>query len=134
MPQIDWLLALGIAAAVLCIPWIFKDLAARLGSPGALDLLMRTVLIVALLEATRRSMGWPLPNIAIAFAAYALAGPKFPGLLTHDGASWAQLVHHPYLTDQGIYAVAVGLVATCVFHFVLSDRCTLRPNGLASAA
>jgi hypothetical protein len=43
----------------------------------------------------------------------------FPGLLKHAGASWSQLVNHQYLTSQGIYGVAVGVVATYVFHFVL---------------
>ena len=119
VPWFDWLLALGIAAAVLYIPWIFEDLAFRVGNPGALDVLMGTLLIVALLEATRRSMGWPLPIIAMAFMVYALAGPLFPGLLKHAGASWSQLVNHQYLTSQGIYGVAVGVVATYVFHFVL---------------
>jgi TRAP-type uncharacterized transport system fused permease subunit len=115
----DWLLAIGIAVAVLYIPWIFDDLAFRVGNPGPVDVAMGTVLIVALLEATRRSMGWPLPVIAISFMAYAMAGPVFPGLLKHAGASWSQLVNHQYLTSQGIYGVAVGVVATYVFHFVL---------------
>ncbi len=119
VPWFDWLLALGIAAAVLYIPWIFEDLAFRVGNPGALDVAMGSMLILLLLEATRRSMGWPLPIIAIAFMAYAMAGPVFPGLLKHAGASWAQLVNHQYLTSQGIYGVAVGVVATYVFHFVL---------------
>lgn len=119
VPLIDWLLALGIAAAVLYIPWIFEDLAFRVGNPGVVDVAMGTILIVALLEATRRSMGWPLPIIAIVFMVYALAGPVFPGLLKHAGASWSQLVNHQYLTSQGIYGVAVGVVATYVFHFVL---------------
>ena len=119
VPWFDWLLAGGIAASVLYIPWIFEDLAFRVGNPGALDVAMGSMLIVLLLEATRRSMGWPLPIIAIAFMAYALAGPVFPGLLKHAGASWSQLVNHQYLTSQGIYGVAVGVVATYVFHFVL---------------
>ena len=80
---------------------------------------MGTVLIAALLQATRRSMGWPLPIIAMAFMASALAGQVFPGLLEHAGASWSQLVNHQYLTGQGIYGVAVGVVATDDFHFVL---------------
>ena len=46
-------------------------------------------------------------------------GRSFPGLLKHAGASWSQLVNHQYLTSQGIYGVAVGVVATYVFHFVL---------------
>jgi TRAP transporter 4TM/12TM fusion protein len=40
-------------------------------------------------------------------------------LLKHAGASWPQLVNHLYLTSQGIYGIAVGVVATYVFHFVL---------------
>ncbi|MBI3369823.1 MAG: TRAP transporter permease, partial [Burkholderiales bacterium] len=119
VPVVDWLLALAIAAAVLYIPWIFDDLAFRVGNPGTLDVVMGSALIVLLLEATRRAMGWPLPLIAIAFMAYALAGPVFPGLLKHAGASWSQLVNHQYLTSQGIYGIAVGVVATYVFHFVL---------------
>ncbi len=119
VPLADWALALAVAAAVLYIPWIFDDLAFRVGNPSTLDVAMGSVLIVALLEATRRSMGWPLPLIAIGFMVYALAGPWFPGLLKHAGASWSQLVNHQYLTSQGIYGVAVGVVATYVFHFVL---------------
>jgi TRAP-type uncharacterized transport system fused permease subunit len=78
-----------------------------------------SVLFLTLLEATRRSMGWPLPLIAIGFTVYALFGTYFPGLLKHAGASWGQMINHQYLTSQGIYGVAVGVVATYVFHFVL---------------
>lgn len=119
VPWFDWLLAAAVVVAVLYVPWIFEDLTFRVGNPLLLDVVMGSVLIVALLEATRRSMGWPLPLIAITFMVYALAGPLFPGLLKHAGASWSQLVNHQYLTSQGVYGVAVGVVATYVFHFVL---------------
>ncbi|MBN8510219.1 MAG: TRAP transporter permease [Burkholderiales bacterium] len=119
VPWFDWLFALAVAASVLYIPWVFDDLAFRVGNPSGLDVVMGSILLIALLEATRRSMGWPLPVIALLFIAYALAGPVFPGLLKHAGATWTQLVNHQYLTSQGIYGVAVGVVATYVFHFVL---------------
>ena len=119
VPLYDWLLAAAIAVSVLYIPWIFDDLAFRVGNPLPLDVAMGSVLVVLLLEATRRAMGWPLPVIAIVFMVYALAGPAFPGLLQHSGASWSVLVNHLYLTSQGIYGIAVGVVATYVFHFVL---------------
>jgi TRAP transporter 4TM/12TM fusion protein len=119
VPLLDWVLALACAAAVLYIPWTFDDLAFRVGNPNAADVVFGTILFLTLLEATRRSMGWPLPLIAIGFTVYALAGPYFPGLLKHAGASWSQMINHQYLTSQGIYGVAVGVVATYVFHFVL---------------
>lgn len=119
VPMLDWVLAIAIAVSVLYIPWIFEDLAFRVGNPLLVDVVMGSILIVLLLEATRRSMGWPLPLIALIFMIYALAGPVFPGLLQHSGNSWAVLVNHLYLTSQGIYGIAVGVVATYVFHFVL---------------
>ncbi len=119
IPLLDWLLATACVLSVLYIPYIFEDLAFRVGNPGTMDVVMGSILIVCLLEATRRSMGWPLPLIAIGFMAYAMLGPLFPGLLKHAGSSWTQLVNHQYLTSQGIYGIAVGVVATYVFHFVL---------------
>jgi TRAP transporter 4TM/12TM fusion protein len=119
VPLMDWALGIACAAAVLYIPWTFNDLAFRVGNPNLADVVFGTILFVTLLEATRRSMGWPLPLIAIGFTVYALAGPYFPGLLKHAGASWSQMINHQYLTSQGIYGVAVGVVATYVFHFVL---------------
>ena len=119
VPLLDWALALCCAASVLYIPYVFNDLAFRVGNPSTLDVVFGTLLFFTLLEATRRSMGWPLPLIAIGFTVYALAGPVFPGLLQHAGASWSQMINHQYLTSQGIYGVAVGVVATYVFHFVL---------------
>ena len=119
VPLVDWLLGLACAASVLYIPYVFDDLALRVGNPDWADVVFGSILFITLLEATRRSMGWPLPLIAIGFTLYALLGPYFPGLLKHAGATWGQMINHQYLTSQGIYGVAVGVVATYVFHFVL---------------
>jgi TRAP transporter 4TM/12TM fusion protein len=119
VPLVDWLLAGACALSVLYIPYVFDDLMFRVGNPSNMDVIMGSILFITLLEATRRSMGWPLPLIAIGFTAYALLGPYFPGLLKHAGANWSMMINHQYLTSQGIYGVAVGVVATYVFHFVL---------------
>ncbi len=93
IPLIDWLLGLCCAISVLYIPSTFDDLAFRVGNPNQWDVLMGTVLFVALLDATRRSMGWPLPLIALGFTAYALFGRVFPGLLQHAGIDRVRAVH-----------------------------------------
>ncbi len=119
IPLYDWIMMAVAVATTLYVPWVFADLAFRVGSPSTLDIAMGTGLIVVLLEATRRSMGWPLPIIAIIMILYAIFGRHMPGLLVHPGASWASVVNHLYLTSQGIYGMPVGVVATYVFHFVL---------------
>ncbi|KGE01745.1 C4-dicarboxylate ABC transporter permease [Achromobacter sp. RTa] len=119
IPLYDWIIAIALALSVLYIPYIFEDLAFRVGNPLPIDVFMGSILLIGLLEATRRAMGWPLPIIALVFMAYAMFGPYFPGLLQHAGNTWSQVVNHMYLTSQGVYGVAVGVVATYVFHFVL---------------
>lgn len=115
----DWPLALVAAAAAFYVPWVYEQLAFRVGNPLPLDVLMGTALIVTLLEAVRRSMGWPLPVIAALFMGYAYFGQSMPGILIHPGASWTNIVNHLYLTSQGIYGTALWVIATYVFHFVL---------------
>ena len=69
----DWGPAAAVAALVLYIPWVFGDLAFRIGNSSTLDVLVGMVLIASSLEATRRCTGWPLQIIVISFMAYALA-------------------------------------------------------------
>lgn len=116
---LDWLIGLTAAAASLYVPWIFEDLAFRVGNPSTMDVAMGTICILSLLEAVRRSVGWPLPVIAILVMLYAYFGQYMPGILVHPGASWSNIVNHLYLTSQGIYGIALGVVATYVFHYVL---------------
>jgi TRAP transporter 4TM/12TM fusion protein len=116
---VDIALSIGAVAASLYVPWIFNDLAFRVGNPLPIDVAMGTLLIVVLLEATRRSVGIALPLISVGMMLYAYFGPSFPGIFVHPGNNWAGIVNHLYLTSQGIYGIAIGVVATYVFHYVL---------------
>ncbi|MBM3539417.1 MAG: TRAP transporter permease [Alphaproteobacteria bacterium] len=115
----DWACALAAVVGALYVPWIYDDLAFIVGNPRPIDALIGTGLIVVMLEATRRSVGWPLPAIAVALMLYALYGRQMPGILVHAGTTWKGLVDHLYLTSQGIFGIALGVVATYVFHYVL---------------
>ena len=119
IPIIDWLLALGAVAGSLYVPWIYDDLAFRVGNPLLIDWVMGSILIVVLLEATRRAVGVPLVIISMILIVYAMAGPWLPGIFAHPGNTWKSVVNHLYLTSQGIYGIPLGVVATYVFHYVL---------------
>ena len=120
LPVTDWLLAGAAGAAALYLPLLpIREVAMRVGDPSPTDVVAGSILILAVLEATRRAMGWTLPLIALVFILYGLYGQQLPGVLAHPGASWAGLVNHIYMTDQGIYGIAVGVVAQYVFLFVL---------------
>jgi len=76
-----------------------------------------TVLLV--LEAARRTNGWPLVLVAITFLVYAFVGPYLPGLLSHRGVPPAKLVDQLYLTVEGIFGIAIAVSSTFVFLFIL---------------
>ena len=42
-----------------------------------------------------------------------------PGALKHGGSSWLGIVNHLYMTNQGIYGIAIGVMAQYVFLFIL---------------
>jgi TRAP transporter 4TM/12TM fusion protein len=64
-------------------------------------------------------MGPLLPAIGMLCLLYALLGRYMPGVLAHRGYSVVRVVNHIYVGTEGIYGIAVGVVATYVFHFVL---------------
>lgn len=116
---IDWAFAIAGVISALYVPYVFQDMALRSGNITQNEVILGTILIVCLLEAVRRSMGWPLPVIAILFILYAYYGRYFPPSFAHPGAEWRGLVNHFYFTSQGIFGTALLVISTYVFHFVL---------------
>ncbi len=117
---------LGVAAALYLPLLPPAEVAQRVGNPNASDIFMGTALLLLVLEATRRSVGWTLPFIACLFIVFAIFGPWMPGALKHGGASWTGLINHLYMTNQGIYGVALGVMAKYVFLFVLFGVLAMR--------
>ncbi|WP_282609908.1 TRAP transporter permease [Pelagibius sp. Alg239-R121] len=117
---LDILFGLAAVAAALYLPLLPPEIVAeRVGNPSQFDVIMGTALLLMTLEATRRSVGPTLPAIAILFILFAIFGPWAPGALKHGGTSWLGLINHLYMTNQGIYGVAIGVMAQYVFLFIL---------------
>ncbi len=119
IPWHDWLLALLAAASAAYLFLFYEALADRAGAPTLFDIGIAVSGVLLLLEATRRSLGWPLTLIALCFIGYSLAGPWLPDLLAHKGASIERLASHQWLSTEGVFGVAVGVSAGFVFLFVL---------------
>src|SRR6056297_2697691 len=117
---LDIVFALLAVGAALYLPLLPPEVVSiRVGNPSDMDVLMGTALLLLTLEATRRAVGPTLPIIALIFVAFAVFGPWAPGALKHGGASWQGLINHLYMTNQGIYGIAIGVMAQYVFLFIL---------------
>ncbi|MDC2998230.1 TRAP transporter permease [Candidatus Pelagibacter sp.] len=120
VPHIDIILSILVVVSALYLPLLPPEvLASRVGNPENIEIIMGSFLIVLTLEAARRSIGFTLPFICVLFILFAIFGPYFPGALKHGGTSWIGFVNHIYITNQGIYGIAVGVMAQYVFLFIL---------------
>ena len=120
VPLADMMMAVLAITVAMYLPLLpATALAQRVGNPSSLDIFMGTALLFLTLEATRRSVGPTLPIIGLLFIAFAYFGPWMPGALKHGGSSWLGIINHLYMTNQGIYGIAIGVMAQYVFLFIL---------------
>ncbi|MCG8335747.1 MAG: TRAP transporter permease [Proteobacteria bacterium] len=119
IPFHDYILAIVGAGLALYIMLDWEGLALRAGSPITRDIVIGSLLIIVLLEATRRSIGPALPIIALMFTAYSFLGPHMPSVLAFRGVSLNKYLSQVALSSEGIYGIPLGVSATIVFLFVL---------------
>ncbi|EFC90665.1 TRAP transporter, 4TM/12TM fusion protein [Dethiosulfovibrio peptidovorans DSM 11002] len=116
---LDWVLAILLSIGCLNILLNWQEIAIRQGAPIASDVYLGVIMVVLVIEGTRRAMGWPLPIMAIISLLYAFFGPYFPGILAHGGIPIGELAPFQYLRTDGIFGVPLGVSASFIFLFVL---------------
>ncbi|WP_018875814.1 TRAP transporter permease [Thioalkalivibrio sp. ALE31] len=119
VPLGDWVFAAVAAFSALYLYLFHEALAARPGAPTELDLVMAGIGLILLLEATRRVLGPALTIIAAIFLFYTFAGPLMPDLIAHRGASYPRAMAQQWLSNEGVFGIALGVSTSFVFLFVL---------------
>ena len=129
VPLSDWLFACAGAFAGAYLLLFYAQLATRPGQPTPIDIVTAAAGLVLLLEATRRTVGWPMAALALVFIGYAMAGPYMPEVLQHKGASLNRLLSHLWLTTEGVYGIALGVSTGAIFIYVLFGALLDRAGG-----
>ncbi|QUW21277.1 TRAP transporter permease [Sporosarcina sp. Marseille-Q4063] len=91
----------------------------RLGNYNNMDVVVSTIIVLLVLESTRRILGWILPIIAIAFILYAHFGNWIPGTLGNSGFSFNRIVTTLSLWTEGILGTPLGVSASYVALFII---------------
>jgi TRAP transporter 4TM/12TM fusion protein len=84
-----------------------------------LDMVVGTVLVLLVLEATRRTLGAALPVLCLVFIAYGLGGPWMPGPLRHKGLTYEILTDQTVFTTEGLFGIPLGVAASYVILFII---------------
>jgi TRAP transporter 4TM/12TM fusion protein len=120
--HVRWWDVLAGAAAVGVLAYGIAggdDFTDRATMPTQTDIVLGVLFIALLIEATRRTIGWIVPFVAVLFVAYALAGPYLPPPWNHRGYDFGQLVGHLFMTLEGIFGVPVDVSATLITLFTI---------------
>ncbi|MEZ5317536.1 MAG: TRAP transporter fused permease subunit [Vicinamibacterales bacterium] len=97
-----------------------QSLGNRAGFESAADVAVGVTGLLLVIEATRRTLGWALPALAIVFVGYAAFGAWLPDwLFPHRGYGVSRIVSQAFLHTQGVFGVALSVMFTYVFLFVL---------------
>src|SRR6185436_11934070 len=115
-----------IALAIVALVWPLMDVEGfilRAATPTTIDLVLGAVLMLTVLEATRRSTGWVLPVTAIVFLLYGYFGALFDrvglDLIAHRGYSPARIIGTIYMTLEGMFGVPLDVTSTYIILFTI---------------
>ncbi len=83
------------------------------------QILISGLLILITLEMARRTVGWPLPVIALLFLIYGLIGHKVPGEFGHAGIPVNSFLGTLIITEGGLWGKLTGVSVSIVAVFVI---------------
>ncbi len=89
------------------------------GSGTTVDLIIGTLLIIVILDAARRSVGWAIPIFVGVLFLYVFLGPKLSGIWRLPGLSWRFVLNSVYFSALGIYGSITGMSATFIAMFII---------------
>ncbi|MDA7828935.1 TRAP transporter permease [bacterium] len=124
----DILISLVAAFCCLYIYFFYDDLVNRggillvkdlFGFKIPVEIIIGTIGIVILLEATRRVIGLPLVMIAICFLLFSYFGQYAPDIISHGGLSLKRLVGYQWFDQEAIFGIPIGVSVDFIFLFVL---------------
>lgn len=118
VPWYDVVLALISTASCIYLISIYNTV---IYSPlqwiGFIDKFFSVALVILVLEASRRSVGWTFPVLGVFFLVYAYFGNYFPGVWAHQGFSFNRIFQSMYHSTSGIWGTMLGLSATMLAMF-----------------
>lgn len=116
---VDWLFAFFAAYSAWYLAEYAEEIKTRATRPTAEDLVLGGMLMLLVLEATRRTVGWILPFVTALFLVYCYLGPQMPEPFDHRGFSLNRIIGQNYLTLEGLFSTPMDVAATFIILFTL---------------
>jgi TRAP transporter 4TM/12TM fusion protein len=99
---------------------IYYVLYERAGAATSIDIVLGFIMIILVLDMTRRIMGWALPIITLIFIAYGFLGSYIHlPYIGHSGMDISRFISYEYLSTEGLFTIPLGVSATFIAVFVI---------------
>jgi len=96
-----------------------------------LESLLGVLIIILVIEATRRVVGMTLVYLSLAFILYGFLGSLLSGFFYHPGISFRDMIEIQYLSTEGIYGIPLGVSATYIVIFIIFGE-FIRQTGIGN--
>jgi len=117
---IDFIFIAAIAwASYHIVAFDYDDISFLLDGLTTLDQISGLIILVLLLEATRRTVGLVMVFIAALFLVYAIFGNYLPGSVASKGFAIEEIIRFHIYSTNGVYGAPLAIAAGVVFIFVL---------------
>jgi TRAP transporter 4TM/12TM fusion protein len=83
------------------------------------DMVAAIILILLILEVSRRAVGLALPIIALIFIVFSFVGPVLPAIIAHKGYDVGYLTSYISWTNEGIFGTPVGAATSFVVLYII---------------
>jgi TRAP transporter 4TM/12TM fusion protein len=119
---VSWVDVSLVIVTAICGIYLYMEsdgLMDRMGIYTTLDMVAGAVLVLLVLEGTRRILGLAMPIIAVVFLLYGCFGYLAPQFIANKGYSVERIVGQMSLGTEGIFGVPLGVSATFVILFII---------------
>ncbi len=133
---LPWILCIGVVpgaarisgcvlcvAGIACCLWVAIQHDALANQYGFLDnnlqIAIAVTLLLVVIEAARRAIGWPLPLVTVIALLYGLFGQYIPGEFGHSGTPLKSFLGTLTIAEGGIWGSLTGVSVNIVAVFVI---------------
>ena len=118
---------IGLVLAVqIYMLWDIEDLQAREGSPDEADIWYGSILILLVVEMTRRVVGWTMVIITAFFVVQTLYADYFFGMLYGPPVSVETFIDNQFVQPVGVFGIPLFVASTYIVLFIIFGGILIR--------
>ncbi|HAD86417.1 MAG TPA: C4-dicarboxylate ABC transporter [Rhodospirillaceae bacterium] len=110
--------------AYIC--WDVIEFINRRGTADPMDLTVGVAMILLIMEATRRVIGWMMVVLGAFFILQSAYGDHFFGIFYGPAIDWSLIINDLFMEEEGIYTIPISISASFVVLFIIFGAFIMR--------